>query len=197
MPPLTPCTRGWPRLDGNERPAATYARELERLRRELVELCGLADRPGLEIVFAASGTDLHLFASALIGGSPERPLVCIDVEPEETGSGVPDALAGRHFSTRTALGEAVAAGAAVGAHATFVSVPARDETGALRSVADIEVELDAIVLDAAGVGPARAAHRHRRLQDRPDLAGAGRGAGAGAAAFPARWRCWSTPASSA
>jgi hypothetical protein len=139
-------------MDGRERRAATYERELDRMRAELVALCELGDLAGLDVVFAASGTDLHLLASALIGGTPERPLVCIDVEAEETGSGVPDALAGRHFSTRTALGETVASGDGLGVHGEFVAVPVRDESGALRCTADIEVELDALVLDAAMSG---------------------------------------------
>ncbi|HEY3887391.1 MAG TPA: hypothetical protein VGL73_02380 [Caulobacteraceae bacterium] len=139
-------------MDGRERRAATYGRELDRLRAELAGLCGLGDMAGLDIVFAASGTDLHLLVSALVGGAPDRPLVSIDVEAEETGSGVPDALSGRHFSSHTALGETVAPGAGVGAHAAFVAVPVRDENGALRATADIEVELDALVLDAAMSG---------------------------------------------
>jgi hypothetical protein len=139
-------------MDGRERRAATYARELDRMRAELTRLCGLSDIAGLDIVFAASGTDLHLLASALVGGTPERPLVCIDVEAEETGSGVPDALAGRHFSTRTALGETVACGDHVGAHGEFVAVASRDPCGGLRSTADVEMELDALILDAATLG---------------------------------------------
>ena len=129
------------------------AGELDRLQAPiLASLCGIGDIAGLDIVFAASGTDLHLLAAALVGGTPDRPLVAIDVEAEETGSGVPDALAGRHFSSHTALGETVASGAGVGAHAAFVAVPARDEGGALRATADVEVELDALVLGAATSG---------------------------------------------
>jgi hypothetical protein len=139
-------------LEGRERRAITYGRELERMRAELALLCGLDGMAGLDIVFAASGTDLHLLASALVGGTPERPLVCIDVEAEETGSGVPDALAGRHFSSHTALGETVSSGVGLGAHGEFVAVPSRDESGALRHAADIEEELDALVLDAAMSG---------------------------------------------
>ncbi|HEX4198546.1 MAG TPA: hypothetical protein VHZ26_14000 [Caulobacteraceae bacterium] len=138
--------------EGRERRAVTYGRELDRMRGDLAGLCGLGDMAGLDIVFAASGTDLHLLVSALVGGAAERPLVCIDVEAEETGSGVPDALSGRHFSTHTALGETVACGAEVGVHGEFAAVPARDECGALRPTADIEEELDAIVLDAAMSG---------------------------------------------
>jgi hypothetical protein len=139
-------------MEGRERHAATYGRELGRMRGELARLCGVENLAGLDIVFAASGTDLHLLASALVGGTPERPLVCIDVEAEETGSGVPDALAGRHFSTRAALGETVTAGDHVGAHGEFVAVASRSVSGGLRSAADIEVELDGLILDAANAG---------------------------------------------
>ncbi|MBV9509250.1 MAG: hypothetical protein JO303_03075, partial [Caulobacteraceae bacterium] len=55
-------------LDGREPRAATYARELDRVRGELLGLCGLAGPPGLEVVFAASGTDAHLIAAELFAG---------------------------------------------------------------------------------------------------------------------------------
>jgi hypothetical protein len=137
---------------GAEQPAAAYAHELARIRRELVRLCGLEQIAGLDVILAASGTDLHLLAAALVGGSPERPLLCIDVEPEETGSGVPAALAGRHFSSVTALGESVVQGAPLGAHGEFRAVRARDGDGRLRATADIEAELDAAVHAAAKAG---------------------------------------------
>src|SRR5215472_5044619 len=53
---------------GHESPALTYSRELDRMRTELADLCGVADLPELEIVFAASGTDLHLLAAQLAAG---------------------------------------------------------------------------------------------------------------------------------
>lgn len=139
-------------LARGERPSLVYARELGRIRERLVRLCGLQSLPSLDVVFAASGTDLHLLAAALVGGAPERPLLCLDVEPAETGSGVPAALAGRHFSTVTAQGQTVVQGAPMGAHAAFLAVPARERDGRLRPVADIEVELDAAVHAAAKAG---------------------------------------------
>src|SRR5215472_19298907 len=51
-----------------EPPHVTYARELKHLRRDLLRLCGLSDMAGVEIVFAASGTDLHLIAGQLAAG---------------------------------------------------------------------------------------------------------------------------------
>jgi hypothetical protein len=134
-------------------PAATYGRELDRLRGELLRLNGLSDLAGLQIAFAASGTDLHLMVAELVGGEPAQPLLCLAVEAEETGSGVPQALSGRHFSDRAALGAAVAPGEAVGAGSSrFLAVPARGADGELRPGAEIEAELDALVLQASKAG---------------------------------------------
>lgn len=130
-----------------------YARELDVLRGELMALNGLSDLPGLDIAFAASGTDLHLIVAELVGGEPASPLLCLAVEAEETGSGVPKALCGRHFSDRAALGEAVPPGEAIGGGASaFVAVPARSPDGSLRDGAEIEAELDALVLEASRAG---------------------------------------------
>jgi hypothetical protein len=119
----------------------TYARELQRLRRDLLRLCGLSDMAGAEIVFAASGTDLHLIAGQLAGGTGR---VCaIAVEATETGSGVPAALAGRHFSTSTALGQSVIDGTALpGAEPVeVVAVPGRAPEGGLRPAADVAADM--------------------------------------------------------
>lgn len=132
---------------------AVYARELDILRGELIALNGLSDLEHLEVAFAASGTDLHLIVAELVGGEPANPLLCLAVEAEETGSGVPQALCGRHFSDRAALGQAVAPGEPIGAGSSrFVAVPARGPDGGLRHGADIEAELDALVLEASQAG---------------------------------------------
>lgn len=89
-------------------PAHLYARELDRVRTELSTLCGLDDLPRPDIVFAASGTDLHLIAAALAG-----PVRVIVAGVEETGRGVPLAIAGCHFSRCSALGKAVEQGVPV------------------------------------------------------------------------------------
>jgi hypothetical protein len=141
------------RACAREAEALVYARELDVLRGELAALNGLSDLDGLEIAFAASGTDLHLIVAELVGGEPAHPLLCLAVEAEETGSGVPQALCGRHFSDRAALGQTVAPGESIGAGAsTFVAVPARGPDGGLRHGADIEAELDALVLEASRAG---------------------------------------------
>lgn len=133
--------------------AATYARELQRLRGRLIALCGLSDLAGLELVFSPSGTDLHMLIAELVGATPGSPLVCVDVEPEETGSGVPAALSGKHFGANAALGAPVMEGGAVGAEARrFVAVRARAADGALRPAAEIAAELDALGRDVTARG---------------------------------------------
>lgn len=127
-----------------EPPEITYGRELNRLRRELARLGGVADLAGLEIIFAASGTDLHLLAGQLVRGTSAAPLLSIMVEASETGSGVPAALAGRHFSARTALGETVAEDGVIGDanEIELVAIPVRSAEGLPRPgiIIDIEIE---------------------------------------------------------
>jgi hypothetical protein len=137
-----------------EKGAATYGRELDRLRMEISDLCGISDLPGLEIVFAASGTDLHLLASQLAGGTVAAPLRSIMVDPRETGSGVAGALAGQHFSTLAALGSPVREGATLGAASTsdVAALALRDADGELRAAAAIEGEIDQIADAAAERG---------------------------------------------
>jgi hypothetical protein len=139
--------------DGREPRSITYARELQRLREELIGLCGLRDAAGLDVLFAASGTDLHLIVADLVAGPAAEPTLCITIEPEETGSGVPAALAGRHFSSWTALGSPVCEGAAFGAGGTqVVSLAARAPDGRLRPAGDVEAELNALARAAVGAG---------------------------------------------
>ena len=131
----------------------TYGREMDRVRGELLALNGLEDMPGLDLVFAASGTDAHLLVADLVGDATRRPLLCLAIEPEETGSGVPAALNRRHFSTVTALGERVEMGEAVGVgDGGYASIPSRRPDGSLRPSAEIAAELEAIIARADQAG---------------------------------------------
>ncbi len=144
-----------------EVPSLTYAGELDRLRRELAELCGLSDLSGLTMVFAASGTDLHLFAARLAGTGPAPRAIAplaIMVEAAETGSGVPAALAGRHFSTTTAFGHKVVSGTAIDgtppdvAPMDVVAVASRDADGRLRPASLVDAEIASLAGNAAAAG---------------------------------------------
>lgn len=138
----------------SESHAAIYAGELERMRRELTRLCGVSDLSGLDVVFAASGTDIHLIAGQLAGGTEARPALAVMVDAAETGSGVPAALAGRHSSTRTAQGDAALAGALIdgGKAIDVVSVPLRLDDGSPREAESVDTEVESWVSDAAAQG---------------------------------------------
>jgi hypothetical protein len=137
-----------------EGPSNTYARELTRVRAELLDLCDLADIPGVDIVFAASGTDLHLIAAQLASDVKTSALLAVMIEATETGRGVPAALAGRHFSDCTALGSIVASNTAIlgGGAIEVAAVASRAADGTPRAAALIDAEVEALVASAAMAG---------------------------------------------
>jgi hypothetical protein len=131
---------------------AMYAGELNRMRAELLNLCGIAD--GADVVFAASGTDIHLIAAQAFSSAEKQAPLVIMVEANETGSGVAAALAGRHFSSHSALGESVASGSDI-AHAAaveVVSVALRDSNGKARPAAAIDADFEVLASQAAQAG---------------------------------------------
>lgn len=132
----------------------TYARELNRIRQELTQLCGVADLRGLETVFAASGTDLHLIAAHLAAGSESAPTLVIMVEAAETGNGVAAALSGQHFSPRSALGHSAIEGTplAGGGGIRLATVPVRMADGSLRAMEEVDAEVESMATRAAQSG---------------------------------------------
>jgi hypothetical protein len=137
-----------------EPPALTYERELNRVRSELTDLCGLRELSGLEIVFGASGTDLHLFASQLVMEKDALAPLIIRVEATETGRGVPDALAGCHFSDCAALGDTVISNSPLdcGRPVQILEVKCRTAEGTIRPVALIDAQVEQAVLRANSEG---------------------------------------------
>lgn len=135
-------------------PAQVYARELDRVRRELTVSCGLSDLPGLEIAFAASGTDLHLVVAQMAAGFSAQPPLVIMMEGTETGSSVAAALGGRHFSGQSALGHETQAGAGLhGArHNQLAQIAIRQPNGQPRPLPDLHAEIEALVMQAAQAG---------------------------------------------
>jgi hypothetical protein len=132
----------------------TYERELDRLRRELSALCGLEDVAGLETVFAASGTDLHLFASQLMVEAHAPAPLIVRVEAAETGRGVPDALAGHHFSDSSALGDSVTPNSPLdcGRPVDVLEVKCRTHEGNLRPTQVVDAEVEQATLQAVKAG---------------------------------------------
>ena len=109
------------------------------IRASITHLLGI---PGSEAVLAPSGTDGEVLALAMTAGLATAPLTNILIAPEETGSGVPLAASGRHFSDSTALCTTVTIGSAIEGLATngieVAVVPIRDATGAPRDFEAID-----------------------------------------------------------
>lgn len=134
--------------------ASTYAHELERMRAELLEYCGVSNPSDVDVIFAASGTDAHLIAAQLANDVNSPGLLVVMTDPAETGSGVPAALTGRHFNDSTALGKVVEPGAAFfgGCAADIVTVPNRAADGTPRPSDVVDAEFEAFVGDAVKRG---------------------------------------------
>lgn len=177
-------------LLGEEPEAAVYARELQRIRSELLQLCELTEVPGIAITFASSGTDLHLITAQYVSGYSSNPLLAVMVDAAETGSNVAAALSGRHFSSRSALGHPTIEGAPIPGSATIevANVSIRLANDSPRPVSEIDAEVIALTEKAAAKGqrvllilidqsktgliapsPACAADLKRRLPDIVDV----------------------------
>jgi hypothetical protein len=123
--------------------AAAYAAEMNILRGRLASLCGLPAAAGENIVFAASGTDLHLIA-AILASDGGVPLTAVLADPAETGRGVPDAVAGRRFAARAPHGEPGLAGQSLAgvAEGETIAVPVREPGGAPRAVEAVDADFE-------------------------------------------------------
>lgn len=130
----------------HHQPAAmVYASEAERVRDALVALCGWPDTGA---VLAASGTDLHLLAGHWL--QPDRVVM---IAGAETGSGLPAALRGNHYSSCAAYSTLVPAGMALGDwHPELVMLAPRTADGSLREPAWVDADCVAAVTQAAGAG---------------------------------------------
>lgn len=115
---------------------------------------GIADLA--EAVLAASGTDATLLLTGLLAAEDaDRPITTILMSPAETGSGVPDAVRGRHFARCTASGTLVTKGHAVEGfppELNLRSIALRTMDGHPRDPAIIAAEAEAAVAQIAAAG---------------------------------------------
>ncbi len=154
------------------RAPAALRTESGRVRAAIAAHYGLADTAG--IVLAASGTDSEVLAlavcalpSALVGApagahGPARPISNILLAPEETGTGVPLAAAGRHFAGDTARGGTVEKGALIEglpADTRVLRVAIRDRTGRLLAPAQVDAECERLAGAEAAQGRLVLLHR--------------------------------------
>jgi hypothetical protein len=91
---------------------AVLATASARITAELLTHFGV--EASAEAVLAASGTDATLLLTGLFAAErPRETITTVLMSPAETGSGVPEAVQGRHFAPCTAAGVAVEKGGAV------------------------------------------------------------------------------------
>ncbi|MDD5299482.1 MAG: hypothetical protein PHD65_03210 [Gallionella sp.] len=134
--------------------AVVYAREIQRIRSELFQLCEISDLVGLEAVFATSGTDVHLIVAQYTGSGEHIPALVVMVEANETGSGVAAALAGRHFNAAGPQNTVVVEGMRIAGSSALevMSVPIRLADGTLRQLAEIDNQVESLVNEAVALG---------------------------------------------
>jgi len=125
-------------------------RETARICQAIGNYYGLSKE--IRILIISSGTDGELLALGIaLLSDPDRPLTNILVGPEESGSGVPLAAAGRHFSTRTARGVVVVKGdliEGIPKDLDILSVPVRTSDGSVRSATEITVDCSERITEA-------------------------------------------------
>lgn len=111
-----------------------------------------------EAVLAASGTDATLLLTGLLAAErPRETMTTILMSPSETGSGVPEAVQGRHFAPCTASGAAVEKGGAVDGFPpglALVSVALRTPDGLPRPPEAIAAACEAAIDAAVASGHA-------------------------------------------
>jgi hypothetical protein len=108
-----------------------------------------------EAMLVASGTDAALLVTALIAGRhPGEPLTSILMSLSETGSGVPEAAQGRHFSCLTASGRTVPkAGALEGLGGiSLQTIALRDAQGCAVATELVSQACEAAIAAAAARG---------------------------------------------
>ena len=122
----------------------------DAIRARLLKFYGI---DGAEAVLCASGTEAEFLALHAARAVLGPWLTNIVIAPKETGSGVMNAAAGRHFATRAARGDRVTQGAYVDGFdsgpADVHAVALRDVLGLVRSDGDLDGELGILCADAA------------------------------------------------
>jgi len=127
---------------------------VEEVRGDLARVLGLTGT-GSAIVFAPSGTDSMLHALAVTRALRGGPQIGVLAAADETGSGVPQVVLGRHFSGSTARGKAVPAGepiAGLGEGNQLIALRLRDAAGEMRDAAELDREAFAAVARAVAAG---------------------------------------------
>lgn len=112
------------------------------------------------ILLAPSGTDISLYVAGICQTIFKREIVHILVASDETGSGVPLALEGKHFSGKTSHGVDVEKGGAIEGFYPVgnVHIKLRNEKGQLKKPVDVDKEVSCAVGEAMARGKQAVLH---------------------------------------
>jgi hypothetical protein len=107
-----------------------------------------------EIIFSPSGTDSALQIAAITQIITNKEIAHILVGSDETGSGVPSALEGRHFENNTALGLPINKGESIEGFrpVDLVKIPFRDGKGRLKTSLVLDDEVFKAIIKANDLG---------------------------------------------
>ncbi len=124
----------------------------EKLKRKLSKVLDLSS--ACEIIFSPSGTDSALQIAAMTQIITEKEITHILVASDESGSGVPGALNGRHFENNTALNIPVTKGEMIAGfrEVNVVKILLRDGNGLLKSPKDVDQEVLHAIEEAGAEG---------------------------------------------
>jgi hypothetical protein len=117
--------------------AQAHAAELVRQRNALQQLYAGQDDA---VIFAGSGSELHLLAAQLAATNTPLPLRIIGIAAAETGSQVPAALRGLHFGRPDATAGTPLAAAR---RPEFVDLAVREPDGMPRAMAAVDADFQA------------------------------------------------------
>lgn len=131
-------------------PLAEYCRELEQRLAGTLKLAELAP----DVHLSPSGTDSQLHTAAAVTAATPGRWISIVCGADETGSGTPYSVTGRHFDATTCLGHAVTKGDPLEGMQgiTFSGVPFREADGRLRTPAEMDAAATAEVECAVAQG---------------------------------------------
>lgn len=124
---------------GFEATISAYADQLKNRLQHALDL-----PQGTEVILGPSGTDIALLFAGLCQSIFSKKLVHILVASDETGSGVPAALLGQHFSDRSSQEVKVQKGAPIKGfeEVEMIAIPLRKEDGQLKTNLELDREVE-------------------------------------------------------
>jgi hypothetical protein len=128
----------------------------EKLQSDLINRLRISLNLGRQanLVLAASGTDISLLVAGVAQALSKKPVHHVLVASDETGSGVPLALSGKHFANSSALGSQVQKESVISGFeiSQLVRIPLRDASGVLNSKQSMDEAVAHAVEEAEKAG---------------------------------------------